>query len=436
MLLELIQSPELAGYTVHFSRGRTIFMEEDDSQDLYILVAGELEVLKGNKKIMEITAPGSFFGEISFLLGTKRTATIKALNAVQAVRIPKTEMTNFLRQFPEIAGEISKVLAQRLSATSQVLYGLKEFCDKLPDAVVVTDREGRITTWNSAAERLYGRNWQSMHQACFEEVYVEKEEYRDLLKEVQADYTVTERILRIRHPEKGVRYISTSTNTLYDPQHHFQGIIALGRDVTSQYNQEQKFRKAFYWAVSIFGIFLVLILGLFWGYPQLMRQLQSFNTQQTELKSRLARDYFLLKTLLSEGLDQGQRSKTSSLLQDYFKLSEETAPLYTGILLLDAQKKVFDAYFPSGNIDLSRIIDSSYAGIEFEGYTDSLHRVLTLYRVDSFNPMGHKEIEVAFQLKKESRLQGWIVFQMDQDRLRNVYHIDETGLKKFRFKEP
>jgi PAS domain S-box-containing protein len=436
MLLELIKSPEMAKYTIQFQKGETLFMEEDVSEDLYILISGQLEVLKGNNKIMEISEPGSFFGEISFLLGAKRTATIKALSAVKAICIPKEEMTGFLHQFPEIAGAISKILAQRLSATSQVLYGLKEFCDKLPDAVVVTDREGQIVTWNSAAERLYGRNWQTMHQAPFEEVYVEKEEFRELAKEVRANYTISERILRIKHPEKGVRYISTSTNALYDHQHHFQGILALGRDVTALQNREQNFRKAFYWSVALLAMFLFLAFVFFWGYPQIIRQLQSFNTQQAELKNRLARDYLLLKTLLSEGLDQGQRSKTTPILQGFFKLNGETPPPYTGLLLLDAQKRVFDAYFPAGHVDLSRIIGSSYASIEFEGHADSLHRVLTLYRVDLFNPMGHKEVEVAFQLKRENQLLGWIVLQMDQDRLSNLYHMDETGLKKFRFAEP
>ena len=59
--------------------------------------------------------------------------------------------------------------------------------------------------------------------------------------------------------------------------------------------------------------------------------------------------------------------------------------------------------------------------------------MLTLYRADEDHPMGSQGVEVAFEMKKDDQFVGWLVFQMDVDLIRDVYGVDEEGLKKLRF---
>jgi signal-transduction protein with cAMP-binding, CBS, and nucleotidyltransferase domain len=59
---EIISNPDLAKYLITFTSGQTIFLEGDDSQDLYILVAGQVEIFKGDMKIRDITEEGTVFG--------------------------------------------------------------------------------------------------------------------------------------------------------------------------------------------------------------------------------------------------------------------------------------------------------------------------------------------------------------------------------------
>ena len=157
------------------------------------MVSGHLEVLKGDKKIAEITEPGALFGELSSLLGAKRTATVQAENEVKVLRIPKNEVSMFLKDFPAVGQKITEILARRLDESSQAVYGLRQICDKLPDAVMLTDRSGRVLAWNAAAEKLYGRNWHHMRGTSAEDIYEEPQVYRDLLEEILSKISVPER---------------------------------------------------------------------------------------------------------------------------------------------------------------------------------------------------------------------------------------------------
>jgi PAS domain S-box-containing protein len=433
MLDEIINNPDLEKYITPFETGRIIFLEGDDSQDLYILLEGELDILKGNKKIQEITEKGALFGEMSFLLGSARTATVKARSDVKAIKIPKEEITDFLTDFPSVAKKTTEILACRLSETTQILFGLEEFCDQLPDAVILSDKDGRILTWNNAAEKLYGR---ALHQVCnrpVEEIYEEPEDYKTFIEEVRARYSVREKILKVKHPEKGTRFISTSTTVLYDGQHNFQGVISLGRDVTAVKNLERRYRRARNWLIPSFVLLGLFVLALFYGYPYFSKGHDTAELKRNELRNTLAKDYLLLKSLLTDPSTAKDRKKIDGVMGEFFSLQEGTTLPYAGLILLNSEKKVTHARSIDPEIDLTGMIGSSYSGIEFQGKESSLHSVLTVYRTNKDHPMGYKGIEIAFELRRKGRSLGWLVFQMDTELLVREYGTDEQRLKKFQF---
>jgi PAS domain S-box-containing protein len=393
-----------------------------------------VDILKGNKNIAEINIKGSLFGEMSFFLGARRTATVKARSEVKAIRIPQEEIANFLRDFPNVAEDITKLLAQRLNETSHMLYGLKEFCDQLPDAVILTDKEGKIFTWNSAAEKLYGRDSHQMRYKSAADIYEEPQVYRNFLEEVQSKDSVSEKIIRIRHPKEGTRFISTSMTLLYDDQDNFQGVLSLGRDVTAIQTMEKRFRRTRYWLIPSFLLLGLLASAIFLGYPYFSKGFETMDVKKQELRNQLAKDYFLLKSLLVDHFGKSDRLKTSRLMQDFFDIQETNTIPYIGLVLLDKEKKVFAAYSIKINKNIKGMVGSSYAGIVFQEIDNSIHRVLTLYRTDKEHPMGYKGIEIAFKMSRDNQPLGWLVFQMNVDLLRKTYKIDEKGLKTFQFK--
>ena len=149
---------------------------------------------------------------------------------------------------------------------------------------VLLDKDGRILVWNSAAERLFGRDWTHMRQADVAEIYEEPQAYRDFLQKVQVQYAQRENIFNIRHPQKGTRSISTSFTILYDGHHNFQGVLSLSRDVTAVKKLEKKYRQTFFWLIASVVVSGLMIAAIFMGYPYFSKGRASADLRQQELR--------------------------------------------------------------------------------------------------------------------------------------------------------
>jgi PAS domain S-box-containing protein len=433
MLDNILNNPHLAEYLTAFRAEQIIFMEGDDSQDLYMLVSGSVDIYKGDKKIREVTRQGAFFGEMSFFMGGKRTASVKAQNEVNVIRIPKEAINDFLQDHPDAAKEITKRLARWLDEATQIVYGLKEFCDQLPDAVIITDSSGKMLAWNSAAEHLYGKDWHQMSQCHVDEIYEDPKGYQDFLEEVKTQYSVREKIFQIIHPQKGRRFISTSTTILYDGHHNYQGVLSLGRDVTSVKQLEKKYKNIAYWLVSILILLGLISTTLLISYPYFLKGYQSASARQMQLRNHLAKDYHLLMSLLQDPIERGSRSDIRQVMKNFFAIQKITSLPYSGLILLDGDKNVVEAYSINPISTTAVTTGSSYEDIKFHGRQDSLHKVLTVYRSDKNHPMGKKGIELAFELHRDDIFLGWLLFQMDVEELEADYGLDAKQLEDFQF---
>jgi len=433
MLDNIINSPDLARYLTPYKPEQIIFLEGDDSQDLYILVSGSVDIHKGDQKIREVTREGSFFGEMSFFLGGKRTASVKARNDVKAIRIPKEEINQFLQNHSDAAQKITRRLAHWLDETTQIVHGLKAFCDQLPDAVIVSDSDGKMLAWNSTAEKLYGKDWHQLSQGNVDDIYENPKAYRDFLEEVKKRYSVREKIFKILHPQKGRRFISTSTTVLYDGHHNFQGVLSLGRDVTRVKNLEKNYKRITYWLISAFILLGLIAAAFLIAYPYVSKGYQTQSARHIQLRNHLAKDYLLLTSLLGDPAGKANRVKIHQVMKKFFTIQKSTALPYTGLVLLDRERNVVEAYSIKPDTEPAAMIGSSYADIKFKGNPDSLHKVLTLYRVDKDHTMGKKGIEIAFELRRDDTFIGWLLFQMDTELLHEIHGLDAKQLEEFQF---
>jgi CRP-like cAMP-binding protein len=90
---------------------------------MYILAEGSIEVVRGEIQVAVVDEPGSFFGEMSVLLKSPHTATVRALSPVTVYAFDDAEA--LLRSDPEVALGVARMLAQRLNAATTYLVDIK-----------------------------------------------------------------------------------------------------------------------------------------------------------------------------------------------------------------------------------------------------------------------------------------------------------------------
>jgi small-conductance mechanosensitive channel/CRP-like cAMP-binding protein len=114
-----------------FARGEALMQQGAEAHRLYIMRKGEAEVrvaIDGDKLTKKVATlrGGDFFGEMGLMTGEPRTATVIAATDVECYRLDKEAFNNILRRRPEIAEDISHILARRRVELEAVREGLNE----------------------------------------------------------------------------------------------------------------------------------------------------------------------------------------------------------------------------------------------------------------------------------------------------------------------
>jgi len=115
---------------VVFAPGELILRQGDDGDSMYIIIQGSVDIhVIGESGMSEYVATletGQFFGEMSLLTGEQRTANVMAMNAVECLMVAKASLTSLFEWHPELASDISGVVASRqgeLAVTRERLDG-------------------------------------------------------------------------------------------------------------------------------------------------------------------------------------------------------------------------------------------------------------------------------------------------------------------------
>lgn len=97
---------------------RVIVRQGDLDGDLYAVLKGHLKVTAcdrhGKELVMNLMQPGEVFGEIAFLDGLARSATVTSLEACELIVIRRADFLLLLRRCPSIATSLLVVLARRV----------------------------------------------------------------------------------------------------------------------------------------------------------------------------------------------------------------------------------------------------------------------------------------------------------------------------------
>jgi CRP-like cAMP-binding protein len=110
-----------------FETGQELFHQGDQGDAAYIIVDGTADVVvdtpSGSLKVASL-GKNDFVGEIAILCDVPRTATVTAASRLTTLKISKELFFRLISEFPQMAVEFMRELAQRLERTTADLREL------------------------------------------------------------------------------------------------------------------------------------------------------------------------------------------------------------------------------------------------------------------------------------------------------------------------
>ena len=107
---------------VNLKPGEILFREGDTGDHMYVIVDGELEILKGpstdEEMILNTIHAGEYIGEMSLITGAPRTASVRSRGDVILLSMNRVQLMDLLQRHPHLANDMVGVLSQRLDNTN------------------------------------------------------------------------------------------------------------------------------------------------------------------------------------------------------------------------------------------------------------------------------------------------------------------------------
>ncbi len=111
-----------------FRDGELIVRQGETSDSAYLILSGKADVIVefgGSSSVVAQLGQSEVFGEMAMLCETPRTATVRATGELRTLLFEREGMLRLLREFPEMAIEMSRSLARRLERTTMELARMR-----------------------------------------------------------------------------------------------------------------------------------------------------------------------------------------------------------------------------------------------------------------------------------------------------------------------
>jgi type IV pilus assembly protein PilB len=107
-----------------YEDGDMIIREGNSDIDFFKLIRGSLTVVKGGKKIAELTEPGEYFGEMAAISGEPRSASVISKGRTTVKRYPGDKLEEIINKYPEISAQLFTTMTSRLQKLNQITVKL------------------------------------------------------------------------------------------------------------------------------------------------------------------------------------------------------------------------------------------------------------------------------------------------------------------------
>src|SRR6266496_713663 len=107
---------------VTFRAGEVLMRHGEPGDAFFIIVSGRARADRDGVTLREL-GPGDFLGEIALVDGGVRTATVTALEPIDAFTVSRGDFQDLLERLPVFRLEILNALTQRIRATGGAQLG-------------------------------------------------------------------------------------------------------------------------------------------------------------------------------------------------------------------------------------------------------------------------------------------------------------------------
>ena len=109
----------LEKHVKHYDAGETIFEAGDEGPCMYVVQAGEVDVMVGDA-LIETIRPGGIFGEMALIDKSPRSATVVARADCRLVALDETKFMQHVHRTPFFAIQVMRIMTERLRRRMQV----------------------------------------------------------------------------------------------------------------------------------------------------------------------------------------------------------------------------------------------------------------------------------------------------------------------------
>jgi CRP/FNR family cyclic AMP-dependent transcriptional regulator len=120
---------------MRFAPGEILMTKGESSDSAYVILEGEVEVLgetSGGEFVVAVVGCNALIGEMSLILNGPRVATVRAKDAVRALRISADVFLRLLCENPSCSLHVMRMLSTRLAKTLRTLEALTEQLEAQP----------------------------------------------------------------------------------------------------------------------------------------------------------------------------------------------------------------------------------------------------------------------------------------------------------------
>jgi NADH dehydrogenase len=107
----------------HFEPGEYVFRQGEVGDRMYIILAGQAEVVRQDnghdEMILAQLGPGEYFGEMALLQMATRNASVRCLEAMNTLSIPKKEFSVLSASLPQLKSSFEQKVEKRKAASAE-----------------------------------------------------------------------------------------------------------------------------------------------------------------------------------------------------------------------------------------------------------------------------------------------------------------------------